>query len=152
MSLLPGVFPISRAFPPIFWKTQTLLKSFQRTRFCSKLVTYWAPNFSFFKAQKKKTLSVRTCTGNTIQSFYFYLRPSSSNTSVRLSLLFHNVPLIVSSWNFQELYYWQKWCPCKRSRSQKSKRILPQFWVFPDCNSSLNPYMTTKWCIKPAVA
>ena len=44
--------------------------------------------------------------------------------SVRLSVcllhLFHYVPIIVSSWNFQELlpYHWQTWCPCKRSRSE----------------------------------
>ena len=29
-----------------------------------------------------------------------------------------NVAVIVPSWNFQEPYQWQKWCPCKRSKSE----------------------------------
>ena len=38
--------------------------------------------------------------------------------SVCLWRLFHYVPIIVSSWNFQELLPMTKWCPCKRSRSE----------------------------------
>ena len=38
--------------------------------------------------------------------------------SVRLLHLFHNVPVIVLSWNFRIYYQWQKWCPCKRPRSK----------------------------------
>ena len=36
----------------------------------------------------------------------------------------------------------------QRSRSQRWKQILPQFGCFPDCNSSLNSQMATKWCTK----
>ena len=51
---------------------------------------------------------------------------------------------------FRSYYQWQKWRPCKRSRSEVKgqghrghKSTLP----FPDCNSSLNSPMTMKWCI-----
>ena len=38
-----------------------------------------------------------------------------------------------------------------RSHSSKNRRIWPD-WVFPDCNSSLNSPMATKWCTKLEVA
>ena len=38
--------------------------------------------------------------------------------SVRLSHLFDYVPIIVSSWNFQELSHWTRVRSCKRSRSE----------------------------------
>ena len=54
--------------------------------------------------------------------------------SIRLSHLFHNVPVIVSSWNFQELLPLTKVISLQKvkfrdqsSRSQMSKQILPQF-------------------------
>ena len=56
---------------------------------------------------------------------------------VRLWHLFHNVPPIVSSWNFQESLPLAEVMPTEkikvrgqRSRSQRSKQILPQFWCF----------------------
>ena len=70
--------------------------------------------------------------------------------SVRLSVclwhLFDNVPVIVSSWSY---YQWQKWRPCKRSRSEvkgQGYRGQHPTWQFPDCNSSLNSHMMMKWC------
>ena len=70
--------------------------------------------------------------------------------SVRLSHLFDYVPIIVSSWNFQELSHWtrvrsmQKFkVRGQRSRSQRSR---PKF-SFPDCNSSLNSHMMMRWYI-----
>ena len=57
--------------------------------------------------------------------------------SVRLSLLFHYVPNIVSSWNFQKLLPWTKVMSMQedqvrgqRSRSQRSKQILDQIERF----------------------
>ena len=136
------------------------------------------------------------------------VRPSV-RPSVRLSHLFHHVPIIVSSWNFQELLPWSKVMSMQkvkvrgqRSRSQGStpnlavSGLLLQFeftygneimhtagssleegpycfsrssvkfqghtalkivefdpdWVFPNCNSSLNTQMATKWCTKLEVA
>ena len=129
--------------------------------------------------------------------------------SVRLSVcllhLFDYVSIIVSS-IFGSYYQWQKWRPCKRSRSKvkvtevntqlsrfqtvtpvwihiwwwndaqslmllrrgallffkvihqisrsegsKNRRIWPKL-AFPDCNSSLNSPMATKWCTKLEVA
>ena len=56
---------------------------------------------------------------------------------------------------FRSYHQWQKWCPCKRSRSEVKglghrgrKPILP----FPDRNSSLNSHVMMKWYIKLDVA
>ena len=38
--------------------------------------------------------------------------------SVCLSQFYHYVSLTKSSINFRSYYQWQKWCPCKRSRSE----------------------------------
>ena len=80
-----------------------------------------------------------------LYEWYFHVR-----LSVRLSHLFDYVPIIVSSWNFQEL------SPRTRVRSMqkvkvrgqrsRSQRSRPNF-SFPDCNSSLNSHMMMKWYI-----
>ena len=74
----------------------------------------------------------------------------SVRLSVCLSHLFDYVPIIVSSWNFQELSHWTKVRTMQkvkvrgqRSRSQRSRPNFP----FPDCNSSLNSHMMMKWFI-----
>ena len=46
---------------------------------------------------------------------------------------------------FRIYYHWQKWCLCKRSRSEVKK-------PFPDSNSSLNSHMAMKWWTKLDVA
>ena len=136
------------------------------------------------------------------------VRPSV-RPSVRLSQLFDYVPIMVSSWNFQDLLpmtkvrFMQKVkVKGQRSRSQRSQRnlavsgLLLQFefqyddemmhiawccleelpycfwrssvkfqghtalkivefdlaWAFPDCYSSLNSPMATKWCTKLELA
>ena len=132
----------------------------------------------------------------------------SVRLSVRLSHLFDYVPIIVSSWNFQELSHWTRVRSMQkvkvrgqRSRSQRSRpkfsfpdcnsswihiwwwndtyslmllrrgallffKVIRQIsrshgaeiaefdpdWAFPDCNSSLNSPMATKWCTKLEVA
>ena len=39
---------------------------------------------------------------------------------------------------FRSYYHWQKWCPCKRSRSKvKVTEVKTHLSPFPDCNSSL---------------
>ena len=73
-------------------------------------------------------------------------------------LFFHNVPLIVSSRNSQELLPMTEVMSMQkvkargqRSRSQRSKPNLADFdlnWAFRDCNSSLNSPMDLKWCTK----
>ena len=134
-----------------------------------------------------------------VQSVLLSVRPS-----VCLSHLFHHVPIIVSSWNFQELLPWSKvmsmqkvkvkvtevntqlncfrtltpvWIHiwqwnhahswkqhrrgallffmviCQISRSHGSKIVeFDPDWAFPDCNSSLNTHMATKWSTKLEVA
>ena len=142
-----------------------------------------------------------------LYKWYFPSVCLSVRLSVRLSHIFHHVPIIVSSWNFQELLPWSKVMFMQkvkvrgqRSRSQRSTPNLAvsglQFeftygneiihtagssieevpycfsrssvkfqghlalkivefdpdWAFPDCNSSLNTQMATKWCTKLEVA
>ena len=56
---------------------------------------------------------------------------------------------------FRSFYHWQKWCPCKRSRSEvksQDPRGQNPNWPFLDCNSSLNSHMMMKWCKKLDVA
>ena len=51
---------------------------------------------------------------------------------------------------FRSYYQWQKWRPCKRSRSEvkgQGHRGHNPTLPFPDCNSSLNSRMMMKWCI-----
>ena len=79
------------------------------------------------------------------------VRPSvclSVCPSVRLSHLFDYVPIIVSSWNFQELSHWTRVRSMQKVRGQRSRsqRSRPKF-SFPDCNSSLNSHMMMKWYI-----
>ena len=67
--------------------------------------------------------------------------------SVRLSHLFDYVPIIVSSWNFQELSHWTRVRSVQkvkvRGQRSRSQRSRPKF-SFPDCNSSLNSHMMIK--------
>ena len=67
--------------------------------------------------------------------------------SVRLSHLFDYVPIIVSSWNFQELSHWTRVRSMQkvkvRGQRSRSERSRPKF-SFPDCNSSLNSHMMIK--------
>ena len=51
---------------------------------------------------------------------------------------------------FRSYYQWQKWRPCKRSRSEvkgQGHRGHNPTLPFLDCNSSLNSCMVMKWCI-----
>ena len=51
---------------------------------------------------------------------------------------------------FRSYYQWQKWRPCKRSRSEvkgQGHRGHNPTSPFPDCNSSLNSHMMMRWCI-----
>ena len=70
--------------------------------------------------------------------------------SVRLSHLLDYVPIIVSSWNFQELSHWTRVRSMQkvkvRGQRSRSQRSRPKF-SFPDCNSSLNSHMMMKWYI-----
>ena len=81
------------------------------------------------------------------------VRPSvrlSVCLSVRLSHLFDYVPIILSSWNFQELLPVTKVTSMQkvkvRGQRSRSQRSRPKF-SFPDCNSSLNSHMMMKWYI-----
>ena len=67
--------------------------------------------------------------------------------SVHLWHLFHNVFVIISSWNFQELLPLR--CPCKSSRSEvkdQGHRGQNPTSLFLDCSSRLNSHMMMIWC------
>ena len=73
--------------------------------------------------------------------------------SVRLWHLFDNVPIIVSSWNFQELL------PMTKVMSMQKVKVKGQghrghdpIKPFPVRNSSFNSHMVMKWGIKLDVA
>ena len=54
---------------------------------------------------------------------------------------------------FRSYYHWQKWCPCKRSRSKvKVTEVKTHLSLFLDCSSSLNSHMMMKWSKKLDVA
>ena len=68
--------------------------------------------------------------------------------SVRPSLTpFHHVPIIVSSWNFQELLPWTKVKSMQKVKVKgQGHRGQHPTWPFPDSNSSLNSHMAMKSC------
>ena len=76
--------------------------------------------------------------------------------SVRLSHPFHYVPIIVLSWNFQELLPMTKVRSMQkvkvRGQMSMSQRSKPNLTPFPDYNSSLNSHMIMKWCTQLDVA
>ena len=84
-----------------------------------------------------------------VQSVCPSVRPSVC-LSVCLSHLFDYVPIILSSWNFQELLPVTKVTSMQkvkvRGQRSRSQRSRPKF-SFPDCNSSLNSHMMMKWYI-----
>ena len=95
---------------------------------------------------------------------FFQLWPhSSKNTSVHPSVclsihlslthLFHNVPVIIS-WNFQQLLPLIKVMSIQKVKVRCHFKItnFTLIWAFPNCNSSLNSWMATKWCARLAVA
>ena len=73
--------------------------------------------------------------------------------SVRPSVRHTFLTMFPSSYHheiFRSHYQWQKWGPCKRSRSEvkgQGHRGHNPTLPFPDCNSSLNSLMMMKWCI-----
>ena len=80
------------------------------------------------------------------------VRPSVC-LSVRLSVCHTFLTMFPSSYHheiFRSYYQWQKWRPCKRSRSEvkgQGHRGHNPTSLFPDCNSSLNSHMMMRWCI-----
>ena len=80
------------------------------------------------------------------------VRPSVC-PSVRPSVRHTFLTMFSSSYHheiFRSYYQWQKWRPCKRSRSEvkgQGHRGHNPTLPFPDCNSSLNSHMMMKWCI-----
>ena len=75
--------------------------------------------------------------------------------SVPQSYVFRYLPSSCHHGIIRSLYQRQKWCPCKRSRSEvkdPSLRYQNPIEPFPDRNSSLNPHMAMKWSTKLDVA
>ena len=85
-----------------------------------------------------------------LYKWYFPSVRLSVCPSVCPSHLFDYVPIIGSSWNFQELLPMTNVRSAK-GQGQRSKvkvtDVTTQLQPFPDCNSSLNSHMMMKWCI-----
>ena len=82
--------------------------------------------------------------------------PTLKNTYFRLSVrpsvtLFDNVPVIGSSWNFQEILPLTDMMSMQKVKGQGHRGHDPTK-LFPDRNSSLNSNMVMKWCTKLDVA
>ena len=99
---------------------------------------------------------ITTCFLAATKQLYEWFSPSVC-LSVRLSVcpsVCHTfLTMFPSSYHheiFGSYYQWQKWRPCKRSRSEvkgQGHRGHNPTYPFPDCNSSLNSHMMMKWCI-----
>ena len=103
-------FDTNWAFPDC----DSILNSPMATKWCTKLEVAW-----------KRCPIVFSCDQAALQMVFSVCL--SVRPSVRLSHLFHHVPIIVSSWNFQELLLWSKVMSMQkvkvrgqRSRSQRS--------------------------------
>ena len=88
-----------------------------------------------------------------LYKWYFPSVCPSVRLSVCLSVRHTFLTMFPSSYHheiFRSYYQWQKWRPCKRSRSEvkgQGHRGHNPTLPFPDCNSSLNSCMVMKWCI-----
>ena len=122
------------------WIASTLLA---RPRHEPPAILSCTPGLAFLAATKQ------------LYEWYFLSVCPSVCPSVRLSHLFDYVPIIVSSWNFQELSHWTRVRSMQkvkvRGQRSRSQRSRPKF-SFPDCNSSLNSHMMMKWYIQLDVA
>ena len=104
------------------------------------------------KKKKKKKKSWQVCDWLAkwlIMSGYMDLRRPRVYRRSNVGLVDY-VPIIVSSWNFQELSHWTRVRSVRnvkvRGQRSRSQRSRPKF-SFPDCNSSLNSHMMMKWYI-----
>ena len=83
-----------------------------------------------------------------------FYRPVAAFKSLRFALL----TMFPSSYHheiFRSNDQWQKWRPCKRSRSEvkgQGHRGQHPTWPFPDHNSSLNSDIMMEWCTELDVA
>ena len=123
----------------VFPDCNSSLNSPMATKWCRKL-----------EVAQKRCPIVFSCDLAALQ-MVFSVCPSvrlSVRSSVRPSHLFDYVPIIVSSWNFQELL------PVTEVTSMQEVKVKGQghrghnpTLPFPDCNSSLNSLMMMKWCL-----
>ena len=135
---LPWLLPWTNQLPPVCyvlaWKP-----CFKRRLVCKFDIMKSAHWLLLFLAATKQHYE-----------WYFLSVCPSVCPSVRLSHLFDYVPIILSSWNFQELLHWTRVRSMQkvkvRGQRSRSKRSRPKF-SFPDCNSSLNSHMMMKWYI-----
>ena len=87
------------------------------------------------------------------KQLYEWFSQSSVCLSVCPSVRHTFLTMFPSSYHheiFRSYYQWQKWGPCKKSRSEvkgQGHRGHNPTLPFPDCNSSLNSHMMMKWCI-----
>ena len=128
---------------PHFWTENRIFKNFSKSLKTCFVGVFWVFQciFSCDQAALWMVQSVRP-------SVCLSVRPS-----VRLSVCHTFLTMFPSSYHheiFRSYYQWQKWRPCKRSRSEvkgQGHRGHNPTLPFPDCNSSLNSRMMMKWYI-----
>ena len=117
------------------WSTLNKMVKILQTTFANAF--YWKKICIFLAATKQ------------LCKWYF----PSVRMSVCLSVRHTFLTMFPSSYHheiFRSYYQWQKWRPCKRSRSEvkgQGHRGHNPTLPFPDCNSILNSRMMMKWCI-----
>ena len=130
------------------WKKCRKLKFSGKLLGCPLNTTVKSPQ----KSQRRKIFSCDQAALWMVQSVRLSVRPSV-RPSVCLSVCHTFFTMFPSSYHheiFRSYYQWEKWRPCKRSRSEvkgQGHRGQHPTGSFPDCNSSLNSHMMMKWCI-----
>ena len=133
----------------------------------SYLEIYWCLMVHFDVATLQLSLisiSVSTC-GEFISDAADYLGPvvyhkwglmwkwemcDTNGTSFNVLCCYWLSAYCIESCCYWSYYQWQKWRPCKRSRSEvkgQGHRGHNPTQPFPDCNSSLNSHMMMRWCV-----
>ena len=178
------------------------LNSPMAMKWCTKLEVAWKRCPFVFSCDQAALWMVQSVCPSVRPSVCLSVRPSVCHTFLTMfpSSYHHEI--------FRSYYQWQKWRPCKRSRSEvkgqghrghdpnfRFRTVTPVWihiwwwndtyslmllrrgallffkvirqiskshgakiaefdpdWAFPDCNSSLNSPMATKWCTKLEVA
>ena len=132
----------------IRWKTQFILRPKQTGHHSGGIFQMHSLHWRalYFDSKFTEVLSCDLAALKTLLS----VRPSVCHTFSTKFLSSHHHDF------FRSYYHWQKSCPFKRSRSKvkvtEVKGNFAPIWAFPECNSSLNVQMATKWCTKLEVA
>ena len=145
------------------WAMTTARRDDNHLSFCDlvrlilEILRYLKCTFSGYTATQSQHGDIRAaspmghCNCNCHKNTSFC--PCVCLSGVCLSHIIHDVSVIVSSWNFQDLLPLTKVMSMQEVKVRgQSHRGQNPIQPFPDCNSSLNSHMATEWCTKLEVA